>query len=99
MTIKLLDSAKRDLKRGFRFYEDQAVGLGDYFLDSIFSDIDSLLLYHGIHPIRFNEYHYMFSKRFPFAIYYTVEDENIYVNAILDCRQDPQKADTRFSDT
>jgi hypothetical protein len=34
---------------GFRFYEAQDEGLGDYFLNSIFSDIDSLQLYAGIH--------------------------------------------------
>ena len=31
-------------------YEDQGEGLGDYFFDSVFSDVDSLALYGGIHP-------------------------------------------------
>jgi hypothetical protein len=30
-----------------QFYERQETGLGWYFLDSLFSDIDSLLLYAG----------------------------------------------------
>nr|VFJ91544.1 MAG: hypothetical protein BECKLFY1418B_GA0070995_102620 [Candidatus Kentron sp. LFY] len=37
---------------GFRFYERQAEGLGDYFLDSLWSDIHSLRLYGGIHAIH-----------------------------------------------
>jgi hypothetical protein len=37
-----------DLADGFQFYEKQQESLGDYFLDSIFSDIDSLKLYAGI---------------------------------------------------
>jgi len=32
--IEILDEAERDLVEGFRFYESQATGLGDYFLDS-----------------------------------------------------------------
>ena len=42
MKIKILSSASQDLMNGFRFYEKQSDGIGIYFLDSIFSDIDSL---------------------------------------------------------
>lgn len=42
MKIRILESASQDLIDGFHFYEKQAIGLGNYFLDSLFSDIDSL---------------------------------------------------------
>lgn len=96
MTIQILESAKRDLINGFYFYEKQAPELGDYFLDSIFSDIDSLVVYSGIHPVLFDKYHCMFSKRFPFAIYYSTENETIFIEAILDCRQNPDTIERRF---
>jgi hypothetical protein len=50
MKIVILPSARDDLADGFRFYEQQEEGLGGYFLESLFSDIDSLRLYAGIHP-------------------------------------------------
>lgn len=53
MKISLLESAKNDLKSGYQVYESQSVGLGDYFLDSLFADIDSLLIYKGIHQKYF----------------------------------------------
>ena len=53
---------------GFRFYEAQAGGLGDYFLDSLSADIDSLRLYAGIHPLHSGQRR-LLSKRFPFAVY------------------------------
>lgn len=96
MTIKILESAKNDLKSGYQFYESQAPGLGDYFLDSLYSDIDSLLIYSGIHAVKFEDYHCMYSKRFPFAIYYYTDENMIYVDAILDCRQNPKKAEERL---
>jgi hypothetical protein len=40
--IKILPSALEDLDRGRRFYARQGRNLGDYFLDSLFADIDSL---------------------------------------------------------
>ena len=62
--------------------------MGAYFLDSLFSDIDALLLYAGIHPKVFG-YHRTLSRRFPYAIYYRVEGEDIQVWRVLDCRQNP----------
>jgi len=77
-----------DLVAGFRFYEQQATGLGRYFLDSLFADIDLLASHAGIHATVF-AYHRSLSKRFPFAIYYRVEDESVRVRAVLDCRRRP----------
>jgi hypothetical protein len=47
--IEILPSALADRDRGRRFYARQGDGLGSYFLDSVFSDIDSLALYAGTH--------------------------------------------------
>jgi len=65
--------------------------LGEYFFDSLFSDIDSLTLYGGIHPTFFG-YHRMLSKRFPYAIYYRMEEESVVVVwRVLDLRRNPRK--------
>jgi len=45
MKIRISTSADQDLVEGFHFYENQSEGLGMYFLDSLFSDIDSLKIY------------------------------------------------------
>jgi hypothetical protein len=89
MTVVILEDAAEDLEASAQFYESCATGIGDYFIDSILSDLDSLVLFAGVHQIYF-EFHRMLSKRFPFGIYYEVEDEVVYVYAILDLRRDPQ---------
>lgn len=89
MSMKILPSAMEDLRRGWQFYEWQQKGLGEYFLDSLFSDIESLKLYPGVHRIVFG-YHRLLSKRFPFAIYYEFDGaDQILIFRILDMRQDP----------
>ncbi len=88
MKIRILDSASLDLIEGFHFYEKQGAGLGNYFLDSLFSDIDALQIYAGIHPVHF-EYHRVPSKRFPFAVYYRLVRGDVLVYAVLDCRRNP----------
>ena len=91
MKIKLLSSAMEDLYEGRLFYEKQGEGLGEYFFDSLFSDIDSLTLYGGIHP-QFFGYHRMLSKRFPYAVYYRVEEESVVVVwRVLDLRRNPRR--------
>jgi hypothetical protein len=72
LSIRLLSIAVDDIESGRSFYERQQAGLGDYFLDSLFSDIDSLLLYAGIHRKVFG-YSRTLSRRFPYATYYRVE--------------------------
>jgi hypothetical protein len=89
MTVVTLPSATEDLADGFAFYEDQGEGLGAYFLESLFSDIDSLRLYAGVHRKCFG-YHRLLSNRFPYAVYYSMEPETVSVRAVLDCRRDPK---------
>jgi hypothetical protein len=74
--IEILDEALDDLDGGFHFYENQEIGLGSYFLDCLFSDIDSLVLFAGIHQVV-HGYQRSLSKRFPFAIYYNMDGELI----------------------
>ena len=66
MIVVTLEDAAKDLESGAQFYESCATGVGDY--DSILSDLDSLVLFAGVHPIYFG-FHRMLSKRFPFGIY------------------------------
>jgi plasmid stabilization system protein ParE len=88
--IVIQSSALADLAEGFDFYEGNEPGQGGYFLDSLFSDIDSLQLYAGIHPIHFGKYHRLLSKRFPCGIYYRVEENTILIRAVLDLRRAPE---------
>ena len=94
MRIEILDEAQQDLLEGFHFYEKVTTGLGSYFLDwsyfldCLFSDIDSLIIYAGIHPIVWG-YHRSLSRRFPFAIYYGVQTDVVRIHAVLDCRRKP----------
>lgn len=88
MRIRILRFALEDLATAREFYDSQSDGIGDYFFDSLFSEIDSLILYAGIHPMRFG-YHRMVVQRFPYCIYYRVSDEEATVFRVLDARRDP----------
>jgi hypothetical protein len=79
----VIRQVKEDLNEGRLFYDFSEKGIGDYFYDTLVSDIESLWLYSGIHPV-FYGLHRMLSKRFPFAVYYTIRNESTIVVAVLD---------------
>ena len=88
MRIEILDRARQDFLDGFRFYGKQAEGVGCYFRDSILADIESLHLYAGVHAKQFGFYR-MIARRFPYAIYYRLEERVVRIHAVLDCRRNP----------
>ena len=88
--LRIGASAERDLLIGFEFYEPQAVGWGEYFPDSLITDIDALVLYANMHPKPLAGLHRSLSKRFPFAIYYDFDGSTAVVLAVLDCRRNPR---------
>ena len=60
-------------------------GLGHYFLDTIYDEM--------YEPPYFQ----MLSDRFPFTIYYRVEDADVFIEAIVDQRRDPQWISDRLN--
>lgn len=98
MKIRILKSAQEDLREGYWFYERQEVGLGDYFLDSLNADIESLKIYAGVHSKPFGKYYRLLAKRFPFAVYYRIQKKEVIVYAVLDCRRNPAWIRKRLKD-
>ncbi len=91
MTVRdvvVLAEVAGDLNEGRAFYDQQESGIGDYFWDSLVTDIDSLKIYAGIHIRKYGIYR-MLAKRFPYAIYYEIAEDVAYVVAVLPMRRSP----------
>ena len=98
MHVELRAEARNDLVDGALFYEGQRCGLGDYFTDSLFGDLDRLTQEAGIHEMVFG-LHRKLSSKFPYAIYYKLVGEIVDVVAILDCRGAPEAITERLERT
>jgi len=86
--VVTLKEVANDLTDGKDFYDQIEAGVSDYFWDSLVVDIESLIIYAGIHTKKYG-LHRMLAKRFPYAIYYEIKDEIAYVVAVLPMRRDP----------
>ena len=91
MNIKdvfVLEEAVDDLDDGKNFYNSKGIGVGEYFWDSLISDIESLIIYAGIHKKKSGIYQ-TYAKRFPYSIYYEIIEDFAYVVAVLPMRRNP----------
>jgi plasmid stabilization system protein ParE len=86
--VIVLADAAEDIEAARDFYETQEPGVGEYCVDSLLADIESLGLFSGIHPLHLG-FHRMLASRFPFGIYYREHGEETQVFAILDLRRNP----------
>ena len=94
--IRLLAAAKADLRDGARFYDSIEPGLGGKFLDNVVADLGDLRVHAGVHVKPLRPFHRALMKRFPFAIYYILNDKAVEIYAVLDCRQDPRAIHDRL---
>lgn len=99
MTIVITGAAADDIAEGYLFYESQSQGLGEYFEASIFADLLSLVIYAGSHEVHFNICYRKIASRFPYAIYYTLEDDLVKIFAIADTRRDPVRIEDRLGNS
>jgi len=81
--VFVLSDAADDLELGKHFYDSQELGIGDYFVDSLLSDRESLRLFYGTHNKDVGFFR-MLPRRFPFGIYYDVTKTEVQVYAVLD---------------
>ena len=86
--VLTLKEAADDLNEGRAFYDIQEPGVGNYFWDCMISDIESLIIYAGIHRKQLGLYK-MLARRFPYALYYYIFEDVAYVVAVLPMRRDP----------
>lgn len=85
-----------DIEAAFEWYESEQPGLGFEFLDEVRAVytriLDGPLKYQALRSgIR-----RALARRFPYAIYFSVEDDLIVVIAVLDTARDPAEWQSRI---
>lgn len=95
LEVRLRQEAEEDLADAAALYEGQRQGLGREFLDEILTMISSiadiLLRYPNIH----RNIRRPLIQRFPFGIYYRVEDTTIVIIAVIHGSRNPRRRKKR----
>lgn len=91
MKLRYTDRARDDVELAFAWYERQRRGLGFEFLDCIEAAVKRLIDNPDMYRIRYLHFRGCVVRRFPFSVFYTVEESEIVVHSVFDNRQDPEK--------
>ena len=91
--LGLLPEVEEDAFAGYLWYEERSSRLGDQVLEELYTDIGGIssnpYLYHVVHQgIRRR-----LLRRFPYAIYFSLEEKQILVLGVFHCARDPQAID------
>ena len=89
MKVVIESAAYQDVDLVSDFYESQEPGVDAYFVQQFARTARSLATTGGIHAKKF-DFHFCLVERFPVAMYYKVEEEEVRIRAVLDCRRDPR---------
>ena len=91
MTLHYTTRARDDLELAFVWYERQRRGLGYDFLDCVEAAVKSIVENPEMYRVVYSIFRGCVIKRFPFSVFYTIEDTDIVVHSVFDNRQDPAK--------
>ena len=90
--------AERDIAETVAWYDEQCEGLGDEFqgcLDEVFAHIE---LMPELYRVLFQRVRRAPVRRFPFLVYYQLDNGVVVVVAVMHGQRDPNRWKARLSD-
>lgn len=97
MNYKLVikSEAENDLDEAIKWYKEQSENLSLQLLNEIEETIYKIQKYPEHYQKRYKEIRIIFTRKFPYGIYYTLEEETIFIHAILHNKQNPKSISKR----
>jgi toxin ParE1/3/4 len=92
MKLLYTDRSKDDVELSFAWYERQRKGLGFEFLDCVEASLQNIMNNPEMYQVRYSRFRGCPIRRFPFLIFYSIEDNVIVVQSVFHNRQDPKKS-------
>ena len=82
-------AADEEMKTSIVYYEEQAAGLGNDFLDEIEQGLHRIRQFPLLWTIYEGEYRRYLFKRFPYGLIYRIENEKIFIIAVAHLHRKP----------
>lgn len=90
LPIVVNPEAEDDLDQARTWYEEQRPGLGDDFLLCVEQVFDLIQRMPSLHAKVFQDLRLALVRRFPYAIVYGTDDDQITIVAVYHTRRDPR---------
>jgi plasmid stabilization system protein ParE len=89
--VVVLPESEEDLRQACTWYEAQQRGLGGAFLECVDRSIAKIAQNPEMYPFVHENYRRALLRRFPYAVFYEYEEEEVIVYAIFHNAQNPEK--------
>jgi plasmid stabilization system protein ParE len=91
-SFSLTSEAVQDLKEAYEWYDDKLAGLGKEFLTSVKATLNQVsrnpFLFPHVSEKR-NYFRRAVIRKFSYLLFYRVENDHIYIIAVISSRRDP----------
>jgi len=93
MSVELVVTAEAecDIADAFSWYEEQRVGLGEEFLTCVDASLQGIKRMPEMHGIAYRKFRRALVRRFPYAVFYEIEDERVVVYSVFHTAREPKK--------
>ena len=82
--------AEKDIAETYIWYNEEQEGLGDTFLDQLERSLEFIDQNPRQYQIRYKEVRMAKINRFPICLHYTIEEDTVFIHAVLNTSRDPQ---------
>ncbi|MFV7234465.1 type II toxin-antitoxin system RelE/ParE family toxin [Flavobacterium sp. ZB4R12] len=89
--LEIKEEAVFDIKETYLYYEEQKIGLGNRFLDTLETYLERVQKNPEHYQVKRKPYREAFIKDFPYLIIYEIEANKVVVYAVFNTWKDPNK--------
>jgi hypothetical protein len=93
-TLQFLPEVEEDVFNGYVWYETKSRGLGEDFLRMFYASANEIPGNPLLYPKVYKDFRRRLIRRFPYAIYFTIENDQIIVFGFFHCARNPQVVKT-----
>ncbi len=97
-TVRFLPDVEEDAIRGYGWYEAKSPGLGEEFLRVFYACASEIPRNPLIYPKVYSEIRRRLLRRFPYAIYFIMKEDQVVVIGLFHCARDPRAVRKKLKD-
>ena len=89
-SLRFLPEVEEDVMAGYVWYEEKSHGLGEEFIRIFYACAIEISRNPLIYPKVYEEFRRRLLRRFPYAVYFMIENGEITVFGLFHCARDPR---------
>lgn len=96
--LRFLPEVEDDAISGYIWYETKAPGLGDEFLRMFYACAGDIPRHPLLYQKAYGEFRRCLLRRFPYALYFIIHNDQIIVTGFFHCARDPRAVESALRD-